>query len=369
MNDLYLQNISYTKFSKRIFERIKAERIPFSGTLELTFRCNHKCTHCYAANAPKGEELSYNEICDILDTIVNNGCLWLLITGGEPFIRNDFLKIYLYAKKKGLLITLFTNGTFITEEIADVFQKWPPFKVEITLHAISKKIYEKITRTNNSFENCMRGIRLLLQKKIYFGLKTVVMTHNKDEIEEIKKYVEKLGIEFRFDTLIHAGLGGNKSPCDVRITPEEVVDLDIKDKKRSNAWIEFCQKFWGPVNSGYLYNCGAGWNSFHIDPYGKLSVCGTSRIQNYDLRKGSFEDGYYNFFPKILTQKLKNANNRCDQCEMLDLCGHCPELAQLESGDPEKPIKYLCQIAHLRAAAFKKEVGRNEEKTIPKAFD
>jgi radical SAM protein with 4Fe4S-binding SPASM domain len=88
-----------------------------------------------------------------------------------------------------------------------------------------------------------------------------------------------------------------------------------------------------------------------------MSVCTLSRYPAYDLRHGSFQDGYYNFFPEILSQKLKAEQNKCNQCEMLALCGQCPGLAQLESGDPEKPVAYLCRVAHLRAAAFKKEVN------------
>ncbi|MFH0812089.1 MAG: SPASM domain-containing protein, partial [Pseudomonadota bacterium] len=100
----------------------------------------------------------------------------------------------------------------------------------------------------------------------------------------------------------------------------------------------------------------AGLNSFHIDPYGKMSVCTMSRYPDYDLRHGSFQDGYYNFFPKILAQKLKDKQNKCDRCEILALCGQCPGLAQLESGNPEKPVGYLCRVAHLRAKAFGPEV-------------
>jgi radical SAM protein with 4Fe4S-binding SPASM domain len=364
----HIPEISYTEFSKRIYEKVRAERIPYSGVIELSFRCNHNCVHCYVSHPPEGKELTYQEICDILDVVVSEGCLFLLITGGEPLIRSDFLDIYKYAKKKGLIITLFTNGTLITDEIADYFKEWPPDKVEITIHGITKETYEKVTGVKGSFDKCMRGIHLLLERKIPLNLKTVVMTVNKHEIGKIKKYVEELGLDFRFDAMINAGLEGNSNPCMVRISPEEVVKLDIEDEERTRGWTEFCEKFWGPVQSGKLYNCGAGLNSFHIDPYGKMSVCTMSRYPNYDLRYGSFHDGYYNFFPKILAQKLKDEQNKCDQCEMLVLCGQCPGLAQLESDDPEKPVEYLCRIAHLRAAAFKKEVNQKWGKSNIKSL-
>ena len=363
-----IPDISYTEFSKRIYEKVRAERIPYSGVIELSFRCNHNCAHCYIPQTLKGKELTYQEICDIIDAIVSEGCLFLLITGGEPLIRSDFLDIYKYAKKKGLIITLFTNGTLITDEIADYLKEWPPDKVEITLNGITKETYEKTTGIKGSFEKCMNGIHLLLERNISVNLKTVVMTLNKNEIGEIKKYAKELGLDFRFDALINAGLDGNKNPLRVRISPEEVVKLDIEDEEISKEWVEFCQKFWGPAQSGNLYNCGAGWNSFHIDPYGKMSVCTMSRYLNYDLLRGSFQDGYYNFFPKILSQKLKDSQNKCDRCEMISLCGQCPGLAQMECGDPEQPVEYLCQVAHLRAAAFKKEVNEKWRKSDIKSL-
>lgn len=353
MDCLHLPEISYTEFSKRIYKNVRAKRIPYSGVIELSFKCNLSCAHCYVSHPPEGKELTCQQICDILDAVVSEGCLWLLITGGEPLIRDDFLDIYAYAKKKGLLISLFTNGTLITEEIANYLKEWPPDKVEITLHGITKETYERVTGISGSFERCMRSIRLLLERKIYLNLKTSVMTLNKDEIWQIKRYADELGCHFRCDGLLHAGLNGDKNPCKVRISPEELVKLDREDEEASKEWIEFCQKFWGPVQSGKLYNCGAGLNSFHIDPYGKMSVCGTSRIPNYDIRRGAFQEGFYNFFPKILAQTLKDKQNKCDQCEMLALCGQCPGLAQLESGNQEKPVEYLCQVAHLRAEAFK----------------
>lgn len=353
----YIKKISRDEFFQRISKRIEADRTPYGGTIELTFRCNLECVHCYVSSTePPSKELTYEEITDILDVIADEGCLWLLITGGEPLIRSDFLDIYTYAKKKGFLITLFTNGTLITEEIADCLQEWPPNNLEITLHGIKRETYEKITGVKGSFEKCMKGIQLLLERKVPLNLKTSVMKQNKNELNEIKKHVKELGLEYRFDAFIHAGLGGNKNPCRVRLSPEEVVQLDIEDEKRSQAWIEFCQDHWdwGPFSSGKLYNCGAGWNSFHIDPLGRMSVCGSARLPDYDLHQGSFEEGYYDFFPKILGQKLQNTQYKCDQCEVRLLCDQCPGLAQLETSDSEKPVEYFCQVAHLRAKAFKR---------------
>ena len=343
--------IPYHKFSKRIHDKTIAERIPIAGTIELTFRCNLKCAHCYVAYDPKKKEMSYKQICHILDEITDAGCFWLLITGGELLLRNDFLDIYTYAKKKGLIITLFTNGTLITPEVADYLKEWPPFAIDITLYGITKETYERVTGVAGSFERCMKGIHLLRERKIPLRLKTMVMTLNQHELWDIKKYVEGLGVQFTFDSVLNPKIDGSKEPCELRISPEEVVKLDLADEKRLKEWKEFCQECWGPAKSDRLYICGAGHTSFHIDPYGELSICSMSRNPSYNLGQGSFQDGWYDFVPKIRQQKPKT-DYKCAKCELISLCGQCPGWAKLENNNPEASIEYLCQIAHLRAKAF-----------------
>ena len=124
MECLPIPQMSYSQFGERLNRRVLTERLPISGSIELTFRCNLRCVHCYC-NLPMNDpeaiemELGVDELYQILDQIAEAGCLWLLITGGEPLLRNDFLDIYIYAKKKGFITTLFTNGTLLSPELAD----------------------------------------------------------------------------------------------------------------------------------------------------------------------------------------------------------------------------------------------------------
>ena len=135
-----IESLEYEDWSLAVHRRLSSRRTPIIGSLEVTQRCNNSCIHCYN-NLPAGDqkakagELTLNEHRRILDEITNAGCLWLLFTGGEIFIRKDFLDIYTYAKQKGLLITLFSNGTLITEKIADYLAQFPPFSIEITLYS------------------------------------------------------------------------------------------------------------------------------------------------------------------------------------------------------------------------------------------
>ena len=141
--------LSYGDFSLSLHQKLSSLRqggqgIPSSGTIEVTRRCPLECAHCYN-NLPMNDaaarrsELSYEEHCRILDEITEAGCFWLLFTGGEIFARRDFLDIYAYARSKGLIITLFTNGTLITEKIADYLVANRPFNIEITLYGRTKR--------------------------------------------------------------------------------------------------------------------------------------------------------------------------------------------------------------------------------------
>jgi radical SAM protein with 4Fe4S-binding SPASM domain len=352
-----IPQVNYTQFGQRLYKQVYEKRLPVNGSCELTFRCNLRCVHCYC-NLPPNDpdaiegEMKTGEILSMLDQIAEAGCLWFLMTGGEPLLRQDTLEILIHAKKKGLIASLFTNGTLVTPDFADRLAEWQPHSVEITLYGATQETYERITRVPGSFQRCMRGIELLLERSVPLALKTVAMTLNREEIFEMKAFAEERGLKFRFDPMLNARLDGSKTPCDFRLAPEEVLKLDLEDGQRSREWREFCEKFIAPASSEYLFTCGAGISAFHIDPYGQMSACEMARFRSYDLRRGSFREGWDDVIPEIL--KLKpNVDYPCSHCELISLCGQCPGWAWLEKGRPEQPVEYLCDIAFLRAAAFR----------------
>jgi radical SAM protein with 4Fe4S-binding SPASM domain len=352
---------NYGDFSLGLHRRTLARRVPIDGTVEITRRCPLKCTHCYnnlPLNDPESrrKELSYEEHCRLLDEITQAGCLWLLYTGGEIFARKDFLDIYTYAKQKGLLITLFTNGTLITSRIADTLAEWPPFSIEITLYGRSKETYEEITGVSGSFERCLRGIHLLLERGLPLKIKTLVVTLNQHEIWEMKKFVEEeLNLEFRFDAMINPRIDCGKTPLRVRLKPEEIVGLDLLDAKRMAEWHKFAGKFTGPLSpperANELYQCGGGLNSFAIDPYGKMGLCLMTQEDKWNLREDSFQKGWESFVPEVRRRKIKK-QSKCTACEIKALCGMCPANGFLENRDCEEPVDFLCRVAHLRAKAI-----------------
>jgi len=348
----------YAEFSLRLHGRSVAQRIPLAAAIEVTRRCQFHCAQCYN-NLPLADgnagraELTCEEHCRILDELAGAGCLWLLFTGGEIFARRDFLDIYTHAKRKGFLITLFTNGALITPQIADHLADWRPFSIEITLYGRTKETFERVTGTPGSYERCMRGIALLLERGLPLALKSVIVSLNRHELADMKAYAAGLGVQFRFDAMMNARIDGSLKPLEIRLDPPEIVQLDLDDPKRMGEWRDFAERFCQPSQKATctLYNCGAGVNSLAIDPEGKMSMCVLSTRRAYDLRRGSLREGWNEFLRRERNEPSARAT-KCTSCTIKSLCGMCPANGELEAGDPETPVDFLCRVAHLRAAAL-----------------
>jgi radical SAM protein with 4Fe4S-binding SPASM domain len=357
MDHPVIPSIRYDEFIRDFSDRITKQRIPANGSIEVTARCNLRCAHCYI-NLPSDDhkaqekEMTSHRIYHILEQMADEGCLWLLLTGGEPFIRPDFTDIYKYAKNKGMLITLFTNGTLITPEIADFLAEWPAFSIEITMYGRTRETYEEVTNTPGSYDRFMRAIYLLLERKLPLKLKTMALTLNKHEIDDMKQFSEDLGVAFRFDPILNLRVDGNRRPAGFRISAEEVVALDITDEKRMKQWHTFSERFSKPPqHPEYLYQCGAGQSTFHIDHYGNMSACMMARKPSFNVCRGRFKEGWYNFMPAVLAQK-RMQQTQCGKCKLISLCNQCPGFAMMENHDQEMKVDYLCRITHMRAEAF-----------------
>src|SRR5213593_3752709 len=228
-----LPMIEYRDFSQTVHNRAGEHARVVNAQIELTYGCNLHCVHCYTDcyNRPDliKRELSYAEVTRILDQLAAEGCLWVCFTGGEIFMRKDFLDVYAYAKQKGFLITLFTNGTLFTEAIADYLKEHPPFKIEISCHAATEETFDRITQVRGSFQRFMKGIRLLVERRLPIKIKTKAMTLNKQELGQIKAFVEGLGTQSRLSTVIYPRLNGDLAPATYRLSPDEIVALESQE--------------------------------------------------------------------------------------------------------------------------------------------
>jgi len=361
-----VQTATYSELTGLIHNRFQGKRAPLEVSIEVTRRCPLECLHCYnnlpmSDHAARAQELTFDEHCRLLDELADAGCLWLLYTGGEIFARKDFLEIYSEAVKRGFLITLFTNGTMINPRIADHLAQHRPFAIEITLYGATRETYEVLTQIPGSFDRCMRGIRLLLERNLPLKLKTVPTTVNRHEIFAMKRLAEEeFGVEFKFDSAINPRIDCSQSPLAVRLSPEQAVELDFADPKRKSEYRRMAERDLAtPIQegreSGQRYSCGGGIGGCAIDPYGMMSICVISHQQGYNIREGSFLQGWEGPLREIRNQP-RTRPMICDRCQIQSLCSMCPANGELENGDPESPVSFLCQVAHLRAYAFGHQV-------------
>src|SRR3989442_3004005 len=225
--------IEYKDFSLSVHTQAAEQNKLVNAQIELTYGCNlhcvHCCTDCYNRPDLIKQEMSYQEVIHILDQLYEQGCLWVCFTGGEIFVRKDFLDIYAYAKQKGFLITLFTNGTLITERIADYLKEHPPFSIEISCHAATEETFDQITQVKGSFQRFLKGMRLLVERGLPIKIKTNAMQLNKHELGQIKAFVEGLGTDFRLSSSIYPRLNGDLTPIMHRLSPEDIVELECAE--------------------------------------------------------------------------------------------------------------------------------------------
>ena len=360
-----MEQLSYGAFSADLHQRQAGQRVPTQVSIEVTRRCPLECLHCYN-NLPMGDmeakrrELSTEEHFKMLDELVEMGCFWLLYTGGEIFARKDFLEIYTYAKKKGFLITLFTNGTMMNERIADYLVEWPPFAIEITLYGRTRETYEALTAVPGSYDRCLRGIKLLKERGLPLKLKTVATSINKHEVLAMQQFAEEdLGVEFKVDGQINPRIDCSQSPLAVRITPEEAVALDLCAPKRVAEYRKLAKaSLESPPALSQIdttYSCGGGMNSFAINAYGEVGICVISQQETFGIRDAGVKSVWEQSLLQLRNRKRQTVT-KCVECRIQSLCGMCPANGELENGDRESPVAFLCNVAHLRAAALGVEI-------------
>ncbi|MGB8918071.1 MAG: radical SAM protein [Candidatus Sulfotelmatobacter sp.] len=360
-----MDQLSYGAFSADLHQRQSGQRAPMQVSIEVTRRCPLECQHCYN-NLPMGDqdarsrEMTTEEHFKMLDELVDMGCFWLLYTGGEIFARKDFLEIYTYAKKKGFLITLFTNGTLINEKIADYLCEWPPFSIEITLYGRTRETYEALTQIPGSYDRCLRGIKLLRERGLPLKLKTVATSINKHEVTAMRQFAEEeLGVEFKFDGQVNPRIDCSQSPLAVRLTPEEVVALDMNAPKGVIEYQRLAKRdLENPPNlakNDTVYFCGGGMNSFAINAHGEMGICVISQQDTFRVQEAGLKRVWEESLLQLRTRKRTQVT-KCVQCRIQSLCGMCPANGEMENGDKESPVEFLCNVAHLRAAVIGVEV-------------
>jgi MoaA/NifB/PqqE/SkfB family radical SAM enzyme len=348
-----IREVGQEQFWSALREKGAQQRVPVHAMIELTYGCNLRCVHCYNPTHQAKDELATAQIKALIDQLASAGCLELLFTGGEIFMRRDLFEIMAYAKGKGFSITLLTNATLITPERADRIQALRPHRVEISIYGATQEAYERVTRISGSFQAFLTGVQLLRERAVPLLVKMPVMTLNQHEVLQAKALVEGWGVKFMYCTEIFPRVDGSLEPLQYRLAPGEVVHLDetIVGSRRWRAegggeQGECCQAGEG------LFTCMCGKNSLAVTPYGRMNLCVSLPTPQYDFQSGTVSEGW-----RTLVEFVDGANAKpgeAYECPTCPVQGHCrqgPMNAWLETQALEPCLPYFKELATLEKGA------------------
>lgn len=325
---------------------------PYGGGLELTCRCNLDCRHCYRAEP--GEELPTAQWRRLTEEMAEAGVLGVYLTGGEPLSRPDFAEIYTGLRRRGLLVTLFTNGTLLSEEVLALLRRYPPYYVEVSIYGASAETYEQVTRRPGSFAACQEGIERLRRGGIRYLLKTILLRDNRGDFEALQRLAREQGVLLRYDGAITPSLNPGRVPQAQRLAPAEIIEVEAGDEGRRRAWQAWIKEKVGLYKGEALLRCGAGTRTFFVTAAGELWPCLMLNRVRYDWRRGSFAAGLERL--REVAQWRRTPTHPCARCPYGVVCEQCPGWSLWVHGDLETPVDNLCQAAHLRVRRF--GVGR-----------
>jgi MoaA/NifB/PqqE/SkfB family radical SAM enzyme len=344
-----------------LFGRAQREHLPLVGGIELTHRCNLQCTHCYVnlqANDREAQrrEMSTAEVCRLLDEIVDAGTMYLTLTGGEPLLRSDFPEIYRHAHARGLILTVYTNATLISDRLVELFVDAPPLGgLEITQYGATEETYDRVADAGaGQHRRFLRGVERLLEARVPIALKTMVMRSNAHELPDMRRFAKERGLRFRFDAIISPRIDGGLGPLKERLSPEDVARAEITEEVRDREFAEYCRLEANiDLRDDSLYQCGAGLASFTIDPYGFLHPCELSRTLGWNAVKHGFLRGWQEAIPTLRAKKRTASDDEgCGTCATAGGCSNCVGMAELEQRDFAGGNPYLCQVTDARYHAL-----------------
>jgi MoaA/NifB/PqqE/SkfB family radical SAM enzyme len=335
-----------------------SNKIPLSGQFELTTRCNLGCRMCYACNGLlhsdlKKKELSAKEWIDIAREARDSGMLFLLLTGGEVFFRDDFKEIYEELTRMGFIISIYTNGTLITAKVIKWLKTIPPSQIDISLYGASADTYRKVCGNAKGFSQALAGIRLIQEAGINLQLRTTIIKENRSDLPAIRNLAEGFGLKLNLVDYITPERErreidtGRLSPAEQAQlildtqpeTGEEAYDETIHIDKEAYIKATECFDYFKSSNA---FPCNSGKNSFFITWEGVMVPCSIMNTPKTHPLKSSFRRAW-----RELVQKCDKVPvcKTCSKCSLKGQCKSCPGRLLNETGSFKEPAPYLCELA------------------------
>src|ERR1700732_743518 len=322
--------------------------IPLSAHLDLTYRCNERCVHCYLDHHDRGE-MTTAEIKNLLDQMADAGVFYLTVSGGEILMRRDFFEILEYARLRTFCIKLKTNGILIRKKEADRIKALGVESVQISIYSHIPEIHDAITKLPGSLEQSIEAIRRLRAHGIQVTMANVLMVQNANDYAGVRALAAELGAQFIMDPTITPMMDGDRSILNLNIDETALREVLRNESLTGTSIEEFCAPPQGPdADALDMLPCSAGHTACYVSPYGDVYPCVQFPLPSGNVRRTKFVDIWRDSpqLKEVRSITLRDMPS-CSQCAHGATCTRCPGLAYLE-GNMRGPSSQDCEKSYAR---------------------
>ncbi len=322
--------------------------VPVSGAFELTSRCNFRCEMCYVhGESCKSDELSAEEWIMLGKRAKDAGTVFLLLTGGEPLLRDDFRRIYSELSEMGFILSLNTNGSLIHNYL-DLFSENPPSRINISLYGADGATYENLCKTDK-FSVVVENIKKLKELNIPVKINTVLTEKNASQYREIISLARELGVQISTTAYaypqvrLNGGYGLNSTRLSYSEAAKATVECELF-RYGKEEFLTRAAKYLTPSNGMPVdtVRCRAGRSSFWITSQGIMRACGMlPQLEAMPLEIG-FDAAW-----ETVKQKTREVRmpSECLSCRFSEICRACAAMCYAETGAFNKKPEYVCKLA------------------------
>lgn len=321
--------------------------IPLSVHLDLTYRCNERCVHCYLDHDDHGE-MTTEEILGVLDQLADAGVFFLSLSGGEVLLRRDFFPIVEHARKLLFNVKVKTNATMVHEKEAARLRELGVEQVQISVYSHRAEVHDAITKLPGSLDRTIRAIRFLKSQGLKVSISNVLMAGNFADQQGVIALAKELGVAYTLDPTITPKMDGDTSILSLRIASSELRQV-LHNQDLVGDVAEFCAPPPAPgedVMNGFP--CSAGHTACYISPYGDVFPCVQFPLPSGNVRRQKFID-IWRHSPELKEVRSIRARDlpTCSTCSHVGTCTRCPGLAYME-GSMRGPSTADCEKSFQR---------------------